>query len=260
MVRIALAPCSPFSVTPELMLRTAELAERLDVRLHTHLAEDPDEDAFARSHLRHAHDRALRGRRLVHRPVVGGPLHLPQLGRDRPSRRRRRRGRPLPVVEHDDRRWRHRTCARAARRRRAGRARLRRLVVHRQRLALDGGAQRDAARPVAARASLDRARATRSRSPPGAGRGASAAPVSWASCRRARSATWSSGRSTASRSPAPSPTPSRPGSAAGPVAARHTVIAGKSVVRDGRLVSDRVDEQLRLHRRVAERLQAPAST
>ena len=46
MVRIALAPCSPFSVTPELMRRTAELAERLDVRLHTHLAEDPDEDGF----------------------------------------------------------------------------------------------------------------------------------------------------------------------------------------------------------------------
>ncbi|HEY8545102.1 MAG TPA: 8-oxoguanine deaminase, partial [Acidimicrobiales bacterium] len=46
MVRIALAPCSPFSVTPELMRRTAELAERLDVRLHTHLAEDPDEDAY----------------------------------------------------------------------------------------------------------------------------------------------------------------------------------------------------------------------
>jgi cytosine/adenosine deaminase-related metal-dependent hydrolase len=46
MVRIALAPCSPFSVTTDLMCRTAELAERLDVRLHTHLAEDPDEDAF----------------------------------------------------------------------------------------------------------------------------------------------------------------------------------------------------------------------
>ena len=46
MVRIALAPCSPFSVTPDLMRRTAELAERLDVRLHTHLAEDRDEDAF----------------------------------------------------------------------------------------------------------------------------------------------------------------------------------------------------------------------
>jgi len=47
MVRIALAPCSPFSVTPQLMRDTAELAERLDVRLHTHLAEDPDEDRFA---------------------------------------------------------------------------------------------------------------------------------------------------------------------------------------------------------------------
>jgi cytosine/adenosine deaminase-related metal-dependent hydrolase len=47
MVRIALAPCSPFSVTPSLMRATAELAERLDVRLHTHLAEDPDEDRFA---------------------------------------------------------------------------------------------------------------------------------------------------------------------------------------------------------------------
>ena len=46
MVRIALAPCSPFSVTPALMQATAELAERLDVRLHTHLAEDPDEDTY----------------------------------------------------------------------------------------------------------------------------------------------------------------------------------------------------------------------
>jgi cytosine/adenosine deaminase-related metal-dependent hydrolase len=46
MVRVALAPCSPFSVSPELMRRTADLAERLDVRLHTHLAEDPDEDAY----------------------------------------------------------------------------------------------------------------------------------------------------------------------------------------------------------------------
>jgi cytosine/adenosine deaminase-related metal-dependent hydrolase len=43
MIRIALAPCSPFSVSPELMQRTAELAEHLDVRLHTHLAEN-DED------------------------------------------------------------------------------------------------------------------------------------------------------------------------------------------------------------------------
>ena len=46
MVRVGLAPCSPFSVSTELMTATAELAERLDVRLHTHLAEDIGEDAF----------------------------------------------------------------------------------------------------------------------------------------------------------------------------------------------------------------------
>ncbi|MFD0525382.1 amidohydrolase family protein [Paractinoplanes durhamensis] len=46
MVRVAIAPCSPFSVSPDLMTRAAELAERLDVRLHTHLAEDPDEDTY----------------------------------------------------------------------------------------------------------------------------------------------------------------------------------------------------------------------
>ncbi len=46
MVRIALAPCSPFSVSTELMTATAELAEHLDVRLHTHLCEDPGEDGF----------------------------------------------------------------------------------------------------------------------------------------------------------------------------------------------------------------------
>lgn len=47
MIQIALAPCSPFSVTPELMRQTAELAERLDVRLHTHLAENAEDDEFA---------------------------------------------------------------------------------------------------------------------------------------------------------------------------------------------------------------------
>jgi cytosine/adenosine deaminase-related metal-dependent hydrolase len=46
MTRIALAPCSPFSVSTSLMARTAELAETLDVRLHTHLAETQDENAF----------------------------------------------------------------------------------------------------------------------------------------------------------------------------------------------------------------------
>src|ERR1700738_4297944 len=46
MVQIALAPCSPFSVTTSLMRATAALAEKLDVRLHTHLAETEDENKF----------------------------------------------------------------------------------------------------------------------------------------------------------------------------------------------------------------------
>jgi cytosine/adenosine deaminase-related metal-dependent hydrolase len=47
MVRVALAPCSPFSVTEELMMRSAELAEKLDVRLHTHFAENAEDDDFS---------------------------------------------------------------------------------------------------------------------------------------------------------------------------------------------------------------------
>ena len=47
MTRIALAPCSPFTVTEQLMVRTAELAERLDVRLHTHFAENDEDDGFS---------------------------------------------------------------------------------------------------------------------------------------------------------------------------------------------------------------------
>jgi cytosine/adenosine deaminase-related metal-dependent hydrolase len=46
MTRIALAPCNPFAVSHDMMRRAAELAERMDVRLHTHLAESVDEENF----------------------------------------------------------------------------------------------------------------------------------------------------------------------------------------------------------------------
>ena len=46
MCRIALAPCSPFSVTQELMAETAEFARKRGVRLHTHMAETVEEEAF----------------------------------------------------------------------------------------------------------------------------------------------------------------------------------------------------------------------
>ncbi|MBH3338007.1 8-oxoguanine deaminase [Pseudomonas mendocina] len=45
-IQIALAPCSPFSVTREIMRASAELADELDVRLHTHLAETLDEEDY----------------------------------------------------------------------------------------------------------------------------------------------------------------------------------------------------------------------
>ncbi len=46
MLRIAVAPCSPFSVTDRLMRESAELARRLGVRLHTHIAETTDEETY----------------------------------------------------------------------------------------------------------------------------------------------------------------------------------------------------------------------
>jgi cytosine/adenosine deaminase-related metal-dependent hydrolase len=46
MVRVSLAPCSPFSVTPELMRASARLGREHGVRLHTHLAETLDEERF----------------------------------------------------------------------------------------------------------------------------------------------------------------------------------------------------------------------
>ncbi len=48
MVQLAVAPCSPFSVTKELMRESAELARRLGLRLHTHLAETVEEDEYCR--------------------------------------------------------------------------------------------------------------------------------------------------------------------------------------------------------------------
>jgi cytosine/adenosine deaminase-related metal-dependent hydrolase len=46
MIRIVLAPCSPFSVTANLMRRSASLAREYGVHLHTHLAETQDEEVF----------------------------------------------------------------------------------------------------------------------------------------------------------------------------------------------------------------------
>lgn len=49
MIQVALAPCSPFSVSRSLMCACGELAGKHDCRLHTHLAETQDEDVYCRT-------------------------------------------------------------------------------------------------------------------------------------------------------------------------------------------------------------------
>ncbi len=51
MCRVALAPCSPFSVTTDLLVETARLARDRGVLLHTHLAETKDEEEYCLEHL-----------------------------------------------------------------------------------------------------------------------------------------------------------------------------------------------------------------
>jgi cytosine/adenosine deaminase-related metal-dependent hydrolase len=53
LVQVALAPCSPFSVSPELMRQSASLAREYGVRLHTHLAETQDEEVFCEQKFGH---------------------------------------------------------------------------------------------------------------------------------------------------------------------------------------------------------------
>jgi cytosine/adenosine deaminase-related metal-dependent hydrolase len=50
MVRVGLAPCSPFSVTTDLLRESAGLARERGVRLHTHLCETQDEEAYCLEH------------------------------------------------------------------------------------------------------------------------------------------------------------------------------------------------------------------
>jgi cytosine/adenosine deaminase-related metal-dependent hydrolase len=113
MCRVVVAPCSPFSVTPELMRESALLARRHGVRLHTHLAETLDEqrfciERFGRRPLELMEDLGWTGDDVWyahgqdgHRPLPleqhapwrrrlpgGGPR---ERGRPRRSRRRRRR-------------------------------------------------------------------------------------------------------------------------------------------------------------------------
>ncbi|MBV9142466.1 MAG: 8-oxoguanine deaminase [Pseudonocardiales bacterium] len=66
MLRIAIGPCSPFSVTPRLAREAADLARRKGVRLHTHLAETEGDvaycaEVYGRTPVEHAEDLGLVG-------------------------------------------------------------------------------------------------------------------------------------------------------------------------------------------------------
>jgi cytosine/adenosine deaminase-related metal-dependent hydrolase len=256
MVRIALAPCSPFSVTPELMRRTAELAETLDVRLHTHLAEDHDEDTFA--------EQTFGKRTIEHFEDVGwctdrtwvahciypnqdevarlgaagvGVAHCPSSnmmiggGGIAPLREFRAAGVHVGLgcdgsasTDSASLWMESRNC----------------LLLGRMRYGPAGWSARDALE-VATRGSagcLGRLGEIGELSVGAVGdvavwalegipfAGAITDPIeAWLRC--------------------------------GPLAPKHTIVHGRAVVRNGLLVSDRVEEMLRWHRRVAERMQAP---
>ena len=255
LVRIALAPCSPFSVTTELLRDTAELAARLDVRLHTHLAENAEDDEYSVTHFGCrpveyfeqvgwctdrtwvAHCVMLDAAEVRRLGAAGvGVAHCPSsnmiLGSGiSPIVDLRAAGAPVGLGVDGS------SSADAA------------SLWLEARTAMLLGKLRSGPEKMSARAALEMATTGGAAclgrvgeigglSPGAVGdvaiwsltgpvfAGAVADPVeAWLRC--------------------------------GPVAARDTIVGGRAVVRDGQLVSERLDEMLALHRRLAVAMQAP---
>ena len=254
MTRIALAPCSPFSVTEELMVRTAELAERLDVRLHTHFAENAEDDAFSLATFGCRPMEYLErtgwctDRTWVAHCVMPDHDEIQRLGAAGvgaahcPSSNMILSSGIAPVVE------------------------LRAAGVH-VGLGVDGSSSADAASLwLEARQAMLLAKL---RSGAGAGTARMAlemATIGGAGClgRLGEIGSLTVG-AVGDVAVWPLTGPAFAGALAdpieawlrcGPVSARHTVVAGRAVVRDGSLVSERVEEMLTAHDRLARRLQA----
>ena len=254
MTRIALAPCSPFSVTESLMVRTAELAERLDVRLHTHFAENAEDDEFSLATFGCRPLEYLErtgwsnDRTWVAHCVRPDPDEIRRLGAAGvgvahcPSSNMILASGIAPVVD------------------------LLAAGVH-VGLGVDGSSSADAASLwLEARQAMLLAKL---RNGAGAGTARMAlemATIGGAGClgRTGEIGTLEVG-AVGDVAVWPLTGPSFAGAIAdpveawlrcGPVAARHTVVHGRAVVRDGRLVSGRVDEMLGAHDRLARRMQA----
>ena len=254
MTRIALAPCSPFSVTEELMVRTAELAERLDVRMHTHFAENAEDDEFSLATFGCRPMEYLErtgwctDRTWVAHCVMPDDDEIRRLGAAGvgaahcPSSNMILSSGIAPVVE------------------------LRAAGVH-VGLGVDGSSSADAASLwLEARQAMLLAK-LRSGAASGTARMAlEMATIGGAGClgRLGEIGSLTIG-AVGDVAVWPLTGPVFAGAVAdpieawlrcGPVAARHTIVAGRPVVRDGRLVSPSVDEMLVAHDRLARRIQA----
>ncbi len=255
MTRVALAPCSPFSVTEELMIRTAELAARLDVRLHTHFAENSEDDEYSVAHFGCRPTEYLErtgwasDRTWVAHCVMPNPDEIVRLGAAGvsaahcPSSNLILASGIAPVVD------------------------LRAAGVH-VGLGVDGSSSADSASLwLEARQAMLLAKLRNGASNGTARMALELATLGGAAC-LGRSgelgvlepgavgdvAVWSLTG------------PAFAGAVAdsieawlrcGPVAARDTIVAGKPVVRDGRIVAEaRLEEMLAAHRRLATRIQA----
>lgn len=254
MTRIALAPCSPFSVTEELMVRTAELAERLDVRLHTHFAENAEDDAFSLATFGCRPMEYLErtgwctDRTWVAHCVMPDHDEIQRLGAAGvgaahcPSSNMILSSGIAPVVD------------------------LRAAGVH-VGLGVDGSSSADAASLwLEARQAMLLAKLRSGAGAATARMALEMATIGGAGClgRLGEIGSLTVG-SVGDVAVWPLTGPAFAGALAdpieawlrcGPVSARHTVVAGQAVVRDGSLVSERVDEMLAAHDRLARRLQA----
>jgi cytosine/adenosine deaminase-related metal-dependent hydrolase len=253
MVRIALAPCSPFSVTRDLMVRSAELAESLDVRLHTHFAENSEDDDFSLATFGCRPFEYLRDvgwctdRTWVAHCVMPDEHEIVQLGAAGvgaahcPSSNLILASGIAPVTA------------------------LRRAGVH-VGIGVDGSSSADSASMwLEARQAMLLAKLRDGADAVGARDALEMATVGGAGClgRIGEIGTLAPG-SVGDIAVWDLSGPSFAGAIAdpieawlrcGPVSARDTIVAGRPVVRDGRLVSDRIGDMLRDHRRLSERMQ-----
>jgi len=253
MVRIALAPCSPFSVTKQLMVESAELAEKLDVRLHTHFAENSEDDEFSLATFGCRPFDYLKDvgwctdRTWVAHCVMPNPDEVRQLGAAHigvahcPSSNLILASGISPVVD------------------------LRAAGVH-VGLGVDGSSSADSASLwLEARQAMLLAKLRNGAGAADARMALEVATIGGAGCLGrlgeigslevgavADIAVWSlTGVAFAGAIADPIEAWLR----CGPTAARDTIVHGREVVRDGRLVSDKVDEMLSTHRVLAARMQ-----